>query len=135
MVSENWTSGSRMNRWAMWVASGASRPGCQPCVSEMNDVRWLTIVHKALFDTFVNRYMRIMVFRQVPRVVRDIQVDRVVSRFRYSISIVLQWLESQLGSGYDTEVVSWRSHFQSSFFFCPIINTPSNHVPSRIYVG
>lgn len=52
----------------------------------------LTVIDQPLSDAFVHWDIDVMIFRQVALVSGDVEVDRIVSGFGYTVSIVLQWL-------------------------------------------
>ena len=54
-----------------------------------------TVLDKPLSDTLVDRDCGIVILWPVAFIVGDVQVNRVVSRLRYAISIVLQRLIRQ----------------------------------------
>lgn len=67
-----------MNKWAMWLASLSSSPN-SVSVNIYDVLAVLTVLQQPLPNAFVDRHMGIMVLGFVARVIRDVQVDRVVS--------------------------------------------------------
>ncbi len=97
--------------------------------SEIN----ITMSDQAFINFLVVRYGIIVIFRSIAPVIRQIEVDAIISGLGNVILIVLQRLLDDEHS--DCTVQLESTNLNATFLLCAIVYTSCNHIPTAVNIS
>lgn len=90
---------------------------------------------KPLSDFLIHWHINVMILGLVTRIVGNVEINGVVSRFWYAVSIFFKWLKREIRIVRKLPDLrgEW-THLETPLFLSSVIHTRCNNVPSRIYI-